>query len=143
MTTPSLSQEFARVTNRIRGLDASVADLQGRVAAGAIRWIEVYNLSSQAVAVHASVETARKLTGMGQWVKDDTATATEVGPLYTALQTELNTFSAFGVANKQTAVDLDATGKKSEPVLSAGQRTALGHALAPLKTATEAVPGVG
>ena len=103
MAIESLSLAFARVTNRIRGLDASVADLQGRVAAGAIRWLEVYNLSSQAVAVHASVETARNLAGMGQWVKDDTATATEVGPLYTTLQTELLALSAFVVANKLSA----------------------------------------
>ena len=143
MPTPSLSLAFAKVTSRIRGLDASIADLQGRVATGAIRWLEVYNLSSHAVTVHSAVETARNLTGMAQWVKDDTASATEVGPLYTALQTELNTFSTFVVANKQTAVDLDASGKKIEPALTTGQRTALGNALAPLKAALEAVPGVG
>ena len=143
MTTPSLSHEFTRTSNRIRGFDASVADLQARVAAGAIRWIEVYNLSSNAVTVDASIEATRQLSGIAQWVKDDTATGTEVGPLYTTLQTELITFSAFVVANKQTAVDLDVNGKKIEPELTAGQRTALGGALAPLKAATEAGPGVG
>ncbi len=142
MTIPSLSHEFARTSSRIRGFDARVADLQARVAAGAIRWIEVYNLSSNAVTVDAAIEATRQLSGIAQWVKDDTATGTEVGPLYATLQTELITFSAFVVANKQTAVDLDANGKKIEPELTTGQRTALGAALAPLKAATEAVPGV-
>ncbi len=139
----SLSREFTRVTNRIRGLDGTVADLQARVSAGAIRWLEVYDLSSSSVTVHTLIETVRNLSGIAQWVKDDTATTTEVGPLYTDLQTELVTFRDFAIANKQTAVDLDGNGKKIEPALTAGQRTALGVALVPLKAATEVVPGVG
>ena len=141
--TISLSREFTRVTNRIRGLDGTVADLQARVSAGAIRWLEVYDLSSSSVTVHTLIETVRNLSGIGQWVKDDTATATEVGPLYIDLQTELVVFRDFAVANKQPAVDLNANGKKIELELTSGQRTALGAALVPLKTAIEVVPGVG
>ncbi len=143
MTIPSLSLEHARTTNKIRGLNGTVADLQARVAAGAIRWLEIYNLSSNAVTVHVLIETTRNLSGIAQWVKDDTGTATEVGPLYTDLQTELVVFRDFAIANVQTAVELDGNGKKIEPALTSGERTALGAALVPLKTAIEAVPGVG